>query len=220
DALKKISVLSGGERSRVLLGKLLVSPANLLLLDEPTNHLDMQSVDSLLEAVDAFEGSAIMVTHSEMILRSFAQKLIVFDGGQVSVFLGTYDEFLDQRGWSEEAGSCPAPQADVKPVTSKKDLRRRRASIIQARSEALTPLRARIRELECEIMALEASMEEANLGLVEASQAGDAEAIQKLSKQLHKKQADTEKLYAELDSASSEHDRLEAEYAQLLPDAL
>ena len=219
DALKKISVLSGGERSRVLLGKLLVSPANLLLLDEPTNHLDMQSVDSLLEAVDAFKGSAIMVTHSEMILRSFAQKLIVFDGGEVSVFLGTYDEFLESKGWSGEDGSCPAPQGDEKPATSKKDLRRQRASIIQARSEALTPLQARMRELEEEITALEAGLEETNHGLVEASQTGDAGAIEKLSKKLHVVQADSERLYKELDEISSEHDRLEAEYALRLTDA-
>ena len=82
-ALKKVNVLSGGERSRVLLGKLLVSPANLLLLDEPSNHLDMESVDALLEAVDAFDGAVIIVTHSEMILHAVATRLVVFDNGAV-----------------------------------------------------------------------------------------------------------------------------------------
>ena len=64
DALKKISVLSGGEKSRVMLGKLLATPVNLLLLDEPTNHLDMESCDALLAALDFFYGTVVMVTHN------------------------------------------------------------------------------------------------------------------------------------------------------------
>jgi len=85
NALKKISVLSGGERSRVLLGKLLVSPSNMLLLDEPTNHLDMESNDSLVEALADFNGSVIIVTHSEMMLHALATRLIVFDDGKVTL---------------------------------------------------------------------------------------------------------------------------------------
>ncbi len=101
-ALKKIKVLSGGEKSRVLLGKILVTPCNLLYLDEPTNHLDMQSCDSLIEAIDAFEGSVIMVTHNEMHLKAVATKLIVFDNNTIRVFDGTYDDFLSDVGWSDE----------------------------------------------------------------------------------------------------------------------
>jgi ATP-binding cassette subfamily F protein 3 len=93
-ALKKISVLSGGERSRVLLGKLLVSPANMLLLDEPSNHLDMESTESLVEAIDEFSGAVVIVTHSEMILHAMATRLIVFDDGKVTLFEGTYRDFL------------------------------------------------------------------------------------------------------------------------------
>src|SRR5512146_515789 len=85
NALKKVSVLSGGEKSRVLLGKLLVSPANLLMLDEPTNHLDMDTIDSLIEAIDVFDGAVIIVTHSELILEAIATKLIVYDNDAVSV---------------------------------------------------------------------------------------------------------------------------------------
>ena len=103
NALKKVSVLSGGEKSRVLLGKLIVSPANLLLLDEPTNHLDMESVDSLLAAIDAFKGAVVIVTHSEMILSAIASRLIVFDEGKVTLFEGTYQDFLDKGGWKDEA---------------------------------------------------------------------------------------------------------------------
>ena len=101
-ALKKIKVLSGGEKSRVLLAKILVKPSHLLFLDEPTNHLDMQSCDSLIEAIDGFAGSVIMVTHNEMHLRAVATKLIVFDNNEITLYPGGYDDFLRDVGWSDE----------------------------------------------------------------------------------------------------------------------
>ena len=101
-ALKKIKVLSGGEKSRVVLGKILVTPCHLLFLDEPTNHLDMQSCDSLIEAIDDFDGSVVMVTHNEMHLRSVATKLIVFDNNTISIYTGGYDDFLRDVGWVGE----------------------------------------------------------------------------------------------------------------------
>ena len=100
-AEKSIKVLSGGERSRVLLGKILANPTNLLLLDEPTNHLDIESIEELTEQLDEYEGAVIIITHSEMILRDIATKLIVFNQENAQVFLGKYDDFLDKIGWDE-----------------------------------------------------------------------------------------------------------------------
>ena len=99
---KKIKILSGGEKSRVMLGKILINPANLLLLDEPTNHLDLDSCDSLLSAIKDFDGAVLMVTHDEYFLREIANKLIVFDNDRVSVFEGSYDDFLEKVGWIDE----------------------------------------------------------------------------------------------------------------------
>jgi ATP-binding cassette subfamily F protein 3 len=101
-ALKYVKVLSGGEKSRVLLAKILATPCNLLLLDEPTNHLDIESCESLIEACEDFEGAMILVSHDEDFLRSFATRLIVFDGDRAFNFEGTYDEFLERVGWVEE----------------------------------------------------------------------------------------------------------------------
>jgi ATP-binding cassette subfamily F protein 3 len=100
--LKKVKVLSGGERSRVMLGKILAQPSNLLLLDEPTHHLDMESIEALEDAIEAFEGAVLIVTHSEEILRAVCNRLVVFDNGTCTVFEGTYDDFLSQIGWAEE----------------------------------------------------------------------------------------------------------------------
>lgn len=98
-AEKQIKHISGGERSRVMLGKILAMPANLLFLDEPTNHLDMESIESLMESIEAFEGASVVVTHSEAILRRIATQLIVFHHDRVEWFNGTYDEFLEKIGW-------------------------------------------------------------------------------------------------------------------------
>lgn len=102
NALKRVKVLSGGEKSRVLLAKILGTPSNVLLLDEPTNHLDMESVESLVEACDEFPGTILLVSHDEDLLRAMATRLVVFDGDRVSVFDGTYDEFLERVGWQSE----------------------------------------------------------------------------------------------------------------------
>ena len=124
-ALKKISVLSGGEKSRVLLGKLLVKPSNMLMLDEPTNHLDMESIDSLIEAIEVFKGAVMIVTHSEMVLHAVARKLIVFDNDEVKVFDGTYQDFLDRVGWKNEGDVAPSslhrpPRQLPRPQLTKK----------------------------------------------------------------------------------------------------
>ncbi len=100
-ALKKISVLSGGEKSRVSLGKILLNPVNFLLLDEPTNHLDMESCDALIAAIDAFEGAVAIVTHNEMFLHHIVNRLVIFDGGKVFLFEGSYQEFLKKIGWEK-----------------------------------------------------------------------------------------------------------------------
>ncbi|RAP38955.1 ABC transporter ATP-binding protein [Candidatus Marinamargulisbacteria bacterium SCGC AAA071-K20] len=95
-AKKKINVLSGGEKSRVLLGRILLTPSNLLMLDEPTHHLDMDSCDVLVQAIKQFKGASIIVTHNETFLHLLAKKLIVFSEKGIETFYGTYQEYLDQ----------------------------------------------------------------------------------------------------------------------------
>lgn len=110
---KKNGVLSGGEKSRVLLGKIIAAPCNLLLLDEPTHHLDMESIEALIDAIEDFEGSVIMVTHSELILKRMAlNKIVVCHDGYQELFLGTYEEFLEGNGWER-------PKPKTKSLKSK-----------------------------------------------------------------------------------------------------
>ena len=207
NALKKVSVLSGGEKSRVLLGKLIVSPANLLLLDEPTNHLDMESIDSLIEAIDAFEGAVVIVTHSEMILNAVATRLIVFDDGGVNIFGGTYQDFLERSGWKDEmleAGRGKENSAQRCNGTNRKDLRRIKAELINNRSRTLAPLQSRISEVEETIMLLEQGIEQDTQALIEVSVKGDGEPIKRLSRSIHDSRGKIDILFDELETLTNE----------------
>jgi len=217
-ALKKVSVLSGGEKSRVLLGRLLVSPSNLLLLDEPTNHLDMESVDSLLEAVEDFDGAVVIVTHSEMILHAMADRLVVFDGGEVRVFEGGYQDFLDRVGWKGEADGSGDGQETVreKAGTGRKEVRRKRAELIDRRSRTLGPIEARIAEIEDTIMRLERQVEEDTQALVDVSVRGEGESIRRLSKAVHESKAGIEALFEELEEITLKHSQLALEFEREL----
>ncbi|VAX16243.1 Bis-ABC ATPase YheS [hydrothermal vent metagenome] len=127
---KKVKVLSGGERSRVLLGKIISRPTNLLLLDEPTHHLDVESIESLTEELDTYQGALVIVTHSELLLRSLAENLIIFHRGGAEYFHGGYDDFLEKIGWEG---------APVKSKKSGKQMSKKQARKLRAMERQQTP---------------------------------------------------------------------------------
>jgi ATP-binding cassette subfamily F protein 3 len=202
DALKTVKVISGGEKSRVMLGKLLVTPVNLLLLDEPTNHLDMESCDALLAAIDNYDGAVVMVTHNELFLHALAHRLIVFQDDKASVFEGTYHEFLDKDGWKEGELSPPAKgtasseAGEVK--LSKKEMRRRRSEVIAARSAVARPLEKNIKKIEDAIEGLETELATHTADMQTASQDGDGGRIQSLALNIHRCQSSIDQLFDEL----------------------
>jgi ATP-binding cassette subfamily F protein 3 len=95
---KKIGVLSGGERARVLLALILASPLNLLVLDEPTNHLDIESREVLLKAVKDFEGTVLLVSHDRHFLREVATRVFEIRDGELRSYEGRYDDYLEATG--------------------------------------------------------------------------------------------------------------------------
>ena len=169
-AKKKIKVLSGGERARVLLGKILAKPANLLLLDEPTNHLDMESIESLTEEIGNFPGAVIIVTHSEIMLRNLATKLIVFHNGNAEVFNGNYDDFLEKIGWESEENK---PNKNHRKKLTEKEIKQRKAEIAVERAKLLKPLKEEIEECEKEITKNESLLVRINAELEKATFAQD-----------------------------------------------
>jgi ATP-binding cassette subfamily F protein 3 len=146
-ALKKIKVLSGGERARVMLGKILAREHNLLLLDEPTNHLDLESIESLTDEIINFEGAVVMVTHSELMLKNIANKLIIFQHNNAIFFDGNYEEFLEKIGWESEENKVTTSSKD-----GQKNVRELRARLITERSKIINPIKEKIEQLESEIL--------------------------------------------------------------------
>jgi ATP-binding cassette subfamily F protein 3 len=221
DALKRISVLSGGEKARVMLGKLLATPVNLLLLDEPSNHLDMESCDALVAAIDNFDGAVIMVTHNEMFLHALAQRLIVFDQDRVSTFEGTYQEFLEKDGWGDGAAAGYATPPDREgiaksPSVNKKKLRRQRSAIIRERAAKINPLDRAISEAESAIEAEEQRLAGFNAEMVQASQNQDGARIAELSPAIHRAQVSIDKNFKVLESLYEEKEALQKIYDQKL----
>jgi ATP-binding cassette subfamily F protein 3 len=211
DADKKISILSGGERSRVMLGKIIATPANLLFLDEPTNHLDMQSIDSLCDALKRFEGSSVIVTHSEMLLRELADQLIIFREGGAEFFDGTYDQFLEKIGWDEETTDTPKP-AKMTQNVNKKENKQLRAALIQERSKRLSPLKKEVEHCENTIMKLEEKLKTSHELLTTYSNQGETSKLLELSKTIGEDEKQIEELFERLEIASDEIARIESEY--------
>jgi ATP-binding cassette, subfamily F, member 3 len=187
-ALKKVSVLSGGEKSRTLLGKILAHPSNLLLLDEPNNHLDMESIDALIESLQDFPGALLIVTHNERILRALATKLVVFHRGRVDVFDSGYDEFLEKVGWEDENGGNgaqkkPAPRNDYNEKKEREKAQRRE--------------KARIGKLEAQILKSENALEKYNQQLEIEANRNNLTQINELSQKISRVKQEIEELYRE-----------------------
>jgi ATP-binding cassette subfamily F protein 3 len=211
-ALKTIQVLSGGEKSRVMLGKLLAVPAHLLLLDEPTNHLDMESVDSLLAALDSFSGAVVLITHNEMLLRTLVNRIVVFDRGTISLFEGGYDDFLNNIGWNEKTQDEINNYGKTRATGQKKEPRRERAMYIQARSKALRPLMQKISRLEKKIEDEEKRLQETQKRLIDLSTGGRGIDMAESARFAHALRGNIDQLYHHLEEATDQYEEEEIKW--------
>ena len=168
NADKKVKVLSGGEKSRLAMIRLLLQPVNLLILDEPTNHLDMTSKDVLKEAIQAFDGTVIVVSHDRDFLNGIVSKVYEFGEHRVREHLGGIYDFLQKKQLDTlqqlEIKNAPAPANDVEtqnlasPVSQgKMDYQRQkeRERLIRQAEKKVKTLEARIAELEQQLADIE-----------------------------------------------------------------
>ena len=178
DVFKPVSVLSGGEKSRLALVKLLLDPPNLLLMDEPTTHLDLASVDALIEALQPYEGTLIFISHDVHFIRALANHVVRVENGRLRHFTGGYQYYLDKTAQSARAaltssaggtsytspnnnsGTRGTRSSDATLQVDRKAQKRIEAELRQARSRKKRRIQERIAALEKEIAELEAREKE------------------------------------------------------------
>ena len=173
DVFKKVSVLSGGEKSRLALARLLLAPPNLLLMDEPTTHLDISSIDALVNALRQYDGTLIFISHDVHFIRQVAKSVLHISAGRLTPYAGDFDYYLDKSnavgarealtaGLADAAASQEAPKPSSAPRSGPKTKEMKRAEAVEraARSAPLRAMRARVAELEKKISTLEARQAE------------------------------------------------------------
>jgi ATP-binding cassette subfamily F protein 3 len=166
DVFKKVSVLSGGEKSRLALVKLLLDPPNLLLMDEPTTHLDMPSIDALIYALEQYEGTLIFISHDVYFIREIGNKVVHVNAGQLTHYAGDYQYYLDKTAATSArealtAGNKPVEKVQARePKIDRKEQKRLEAEERQGRSKERKTRQEAVTKLELQIAALEARQAE------------------------------------------------------------
>lgn len=216
DVFKKVSVLSGGEKSRLALARMLLSPANFLIFDEPTNHLDMQSKNILQQALDQYEGAFMIVSHDRDFLDPIVNKVLEVQPGSVKTYLGNVSYYLDKKK-EEELNGIPSSNAEperTNPSLSRKEERRLEAEKRQKKYRKLKPLKKRLDPLEQKIEKLEQQKAEIEEAMASPDFYDDTDHVKETTLEYDKLKAELVEIYAEWEELALEVSEIEEEFGE------
>lgn len=218
DVFKKVDVLSGGERSRLSLAKILLKPANFLILDEPTNHLDMQSQKVLQDALISYKGTLLIVSHNRDFLDPITNKVIEFysDGKPMKTFIGNLSSFIEARSVDVLNKTIkPSNTKLQKNTNSRKEIRKAQGKARQKKSEAIKPLQNELDAIESDIEKCERRKTEIekNMNSEDFFKSNDHIEITEEYKSLLVK---LEKLFSNWSTTSDQIDEISNEYDKII----
>jgi ATP-binding cassette subfamily F protein 3 len=216
DVFKKVAVLSGGEKSRLALVKLLLDPPNLLLMDEPTTHLDLASVDALLYALDQFAGTLVFISHDVYFIRSLANHVVHVQDGRLTHYPGEYQYYIDKtaavRAAAADAATADPPSAarGSRPVDRRRAEKRAQAERRQARSRARRAQAELVERLEARIAQLEARQAALTAELGDPATYADSRRAVALNREMQQVVEDLARLAPEWETAATQLHELDA----------
>jgi ATP-binding cassette subfamily F protein 3 len=208
DSFKKIKVLSGGEKSRVALAKALTADANFLILDEPTNHLDIQSVNILIQALQQYEGTFIVVSHDRYFLDNVANKIWFIEDHKIKVYPGTYAEY---DVW--QAKRKLLPKAEPAPKPEKKEEKKEPIAVKKPdddKSKQLKKLNQDLAKMEEQIAELEKNVKQLEAQLADDKLYNDANKAKEVNDTYQLKKLDLNEVQAKWEALAEHILELEA----------
>jgi ATP-binding cassette, subfamily F, member 3 len=220
---KKVAVLSGGEKSRLALAKMIATPANFMVLDEPTNHLDMSSQEVLQEAMAQYDGTIVVVSHNRYFLDSFVNKVLEVKNGRITLYEGNIGDYLRKMRMMEEDDTADGEGGDqdfvsedprdLSPKENRKEKRKQEAEKRQERSRRIGPWNKKLTEAENEIEKLEGQKEELERQMADPDLYKNEQAWAKTSKEYEECKRRLERWYERWEAAQSKIDEIDAELA-------
>ncbi|MEO1273200.1 MAG: ATP-binding cassette domain-containing protein, partial [Myxococcota bacterium] len=222
DVNKRVSVLSGGEKSRLAMARLLLKPANLLLLDEPTNHLDIASRDVLEGAMNRFEGTICFISHDRHFISALANRIVHIDPGVQTEYLGDFAYYQWKR--KEEAETRAQVQAEADGGSSggtggghlsRKELKRRRAELRKQKSAEVGDRSTRVADMEAQVEALEMEKSEIEALMADPALYEDGSRVASLSSRMAAIDTELETLYLDWETLAAELEAIESRYRAL-----
>lgn len=220
DVFKPVGVLSGGEKSRLVLVRLLLDPPNFLLMDEPTTHLDMGSIDALINALDQYEGTLVFISHDVHFIRKMAKTVLHVSAGVLTPYAGDYQYYLDKTKAGSAREALTATLHNAQPVAytapavreppKSKEQKRLEAEARNARSKAKKDAEQRVAKIEAELTTLDKRKHEIVELLQDEATYADAVKFRDLSVELEAVEPKIAKLTTEWEKAAEEVEKLAA----------